>query len=133
MFCYCANFYGAVNCQNKVTRFGDRCHLCMAMNEGSSAADELHFDSPPKYRMSSTHQRHSNNHDHNNYNSNNYNCYNNSSSNNSRKIIIGSDEKRPCGLFQLSSDECESCDCAVESGSDDSRVFSRRGCDYGGQ
>ncbi|KAI0803602.1 hypothetical protein GGR55DRAFT_662294 [Xylaria sp. FL0064] len=130
MFCYCANFYGAVNCQNKVTRFGDRCHLCMAMNEGSSAADELHFDSPPKYRMSSTQRDHSNNYknykNNNNYNHNYHNNYSNS------RKMIGSDEKRPCGVFQLSSYECESCDCAVESGDDDSRVFSRRRRDYGG-
>ncbi|KAH9884190.1 hypothetical protein F4778DRAFT_572973 [Xylariomycetidae sp. FL2044] len=39
--CYCANFYGAVNCQNKVTKFGERCRLCTVMNEGSSTTYEL--------------------------------------------------------------------------------------------
>ncbi|KAI0424807.1 hypothetical protein F5Y09DRAFT_323355 [Xylaria sp. FL1042] len=107
MLCYCANFYGAVNCQNKVTKFGDRCQLCMAMNEGSSAADELHFHSPPKYRMKSFH--------------------------NSRKIIISSD-KRPC-IFRISSDESRSRDCAVESSPEesDNNKFSRCGSDYGGR
>ncbi|KAI1392088.1 uncharacterized protein F4822DRAFT_441202 [Hypoxylon trugodes] len=39
MHCYCANYYGAVNCQNKVSNFGQRCKLCIALNEGRSAKD----------------------------------------------------------------------------------------------
>ncbi|KAI0172653.1 hypothetical protein GGR52DRAFT_416602 [Hypoxylon sp. FL1284] len=41
MNCYCANYYGAVQCQNKVTEFGQRCKLCTVMNEGR----------PSKYNM----------------------------------------------------------------------------------
>ncbi|KAI1343605.1 hypothetical protein F5Y15DRAFT_237445 [Xylariaceae sp. FL0016] len=41
MHCYCANYYGAVNCHNKVSRFGDRCKLCTVMNEGASANFEV--------------------------------------------------------------------------------------------
>ncbi|KAF7852417.1 hypothetical protein EAF04_010992 [Stromatinia cepivora] len=29
MSCYCANYYGSLNCQNMVPRFGDRCSLCL--------------------------------------------------------------------------------------------------------
>ncbi|KAI0476021.1 hypothetical protein GGR56DRAFT_674526 [Xylariaceae sp. FL0804] len=32
---------GAVNCHNKVAQFGDRCKLCLVMNEGSSARYDL--------------------------------------------------------------------------------------------
>ncbi|OTB01801.1 hypothetical protein M426DRAFT_14106 [Hypoxylon sp. CI-4A] len=39
MHTYCANFYAAVNCQNKVTRFGQRCKLCTVMNEGMPAKE----------------------------------------------------------------------------------------------
>ncbi|KAK8109997.1 hypothetical protein PG999_008134 [Apiospora kogelbergensis] len=38
--CYCANYYSAVNCHNKVSQFGDRCRLCTVMNEGVSARYE---------------------------------------------------------------------------------------------
>ncbi|KAI1779106.1 hypothetical protein F4818DRAFT_239404 [Hypoxylon cercidicola] len=41
MHCYCANYYGAVHCQNKVTEFGERCKLCTAMNEGRPAKHNL--------------------------------------------------------------------------------------------
>ncbi|KAI5925817.1 hypothetical protein F4810DRAFT_658433 [Camillea tinctor] len=41
MHCYCANYYGAINCHNKVTQFGDRCKLCTVMNEGASANHEM--------------------------------------------------------------------------------------------
>ncbi|PQE07388.1 hypothetical protein CJF32_00005275 [Rutstroemia sp. NJR-2017a WRK4] len=30
MPCYCANYYGSLNCQNAVPNFGDRCALCVA-------------------------------------------------------------------------------------------------------
>ncbi|KAI0897258.1 hypothetical protein F4806DRAFT_461464 [Annulohypoxylon nitens] len=40
MHCYCANYYGAVHCQNKVTQFGQRCRLCTVLNEGVSAKDD---------------------------------------------------------------------------------------------
>ncbi|KAI1631267.1 hypothetical protein F4809DRAFT_633110 [Biscogniauxia mediterranea] len=44
MHCYCANYYGAINCHNKVTQFGDRCKLCTIMNEGAPANyDVLRF------------------------------------------------------------------------------------------
>ncbi|KAH9436604.1 hypothetical protein MCOR02_000277 [Pyricularia oryzae] len=36
MACYCANFYGSINCHNQVTRFGDRCKLCIALKSGAS-------------------------------------------------------------------------------------------------
>ncbi|KAI0019934.1 hypothetical protein F4780DRAFT_780049 [Xylariomycetidae sp. FL0641] len=41
MHCYCANYYGAVNCHNKVSQFGDRCKLCTVMNEGTSSRYEM--------------------------------------------------------------------------------------------
>ncbi|KAI1851168.1 hypothetical protein JX265_013286 [Neoarthrinium moseri] len=41
MHCYCANYYGAVNCHNKVPQFGERCRLCTVMNEGRSAREEI--------------------------------------------------------------------------------------------
>ncbi|KAI1401517.1 hypothetical protein F4819DRAFT_458173 [Hypoxylon fuscum] len=41
MHCYCANYYGAVNCQNKVRQFGERCKLCTVMNEGRPAKPDL--------------------------------------------------------------------------------------------
>ncbi|KAI1212772.1 uncharacterized protein F4807DRAFT_349022 [Annulohypoxylon truncatum] len=40
MHCYCANYYGAVHCQNKVTHFGQRCRLCTVLNEGTPAKDD---------------------------------------------------------------------------------------------
>ncbi|XXH02771.1 hypothetical protein Hte_009156 [Hypoxylon texense] len=41
MHCYCANYYGATHCQNKVTVFGQRCKLCTVMNEGRPAKNNL--------------------------------------------------------------------------------------------
>ncbi|KAL8413828.1 hypothetical protein RB594_005171 [Gaeumannomyces avenae] len=41
MACYCANFYGSVNCHNQVSRFGDRCKLCIALKSGASMSDGL--------------------------------------------------------------------------------------------
>ncbi|OIW31103.1 hypothetical protein CONLIGDRAFT_679839 [Coniochaeta ligniaria NRRL 30616] len=39
--CYCANYYGSVNCQNMVSRFGERCKLCMALKSGASLSNNL--------------------------------------------------------------------------------------------
>lgn len=39
--CYCANYYGSINCQNTVTRFGERCKLCMALKSGASLSSDL--------------------------------------------------------------------------------------------
>jgi len=39
--CYCANYYGSVNCKNAVSRFGDRCKLCMALKSGASMSAGL--------------------------------------------------------------------------------------------
>ncbi|KAL1872291.1 hypothetical protein VTK73DRAFT_1673 [Phialemonium thermophilum] len=39
--CYCANYYGSVNCRNVVTRFGDRCKLCLALRSGASLSEGL--------------------------------------------------------------------------------------------
>ncbi|KAI1141118.1 hypothetical protein F5Y05DRAFT_299600 [Hypoxylon sp. FL0543] len=41
MHCYCANYYGAVNCKNKVSQFGQRCKLCTVLNEGTSAKGDI--------------------------------------------------------------------------------------------
>ncbi|TLD21892.1 hypothetical protein PspLS_08204 [Pyricularia sp. CBS 133598] len=41
MACYCANFYGSINCHNQVTRFGDRCKLCIALKSGASMSSGL--------------------------------------------------------------------------------------------
>ncbi|CZR62832.1 uncharacterized protein PAC_12729 [Phialocephala subalpina] len=38
MACYCANYYGSVNCHNTVSKFGDRCALCMSTQVTSSGA-----------------------------------------------------------------------------------------------
>ncbi|EMR69659.1 hypothetical protein UCREL1_3310 [Eutypa lata UCREL1] len=45
MYCYCANFYSASHCHNTVGRFGDRCKLCKAMNEGRSFRYEFIYPS----------------------------------------------------------------------------------------
>ncbi|RKU40804.1 hypothetical protein DL546_003274 [Coniochaeta pulveracea] len=39
--CYCANYYGSVHCRNMVTRFGERCKLCVALKSGASLSDRL--------------------------------------------------------------------------------------------
>ncbi|KAJ9155144.1 hypothetical protein NKR23_g1998 [Pleurostoma richardsiae] len=41
MACYCANYYGSINCHNTVSRFGDRCKLCLALKSGASLTDGL--------------------------------------------------------------------------------------------
>lgn len=41
MACYCANFYGSINCHNQVGRFGDRCKLCIALKSGASMSSGL--------------------------------------------------------------------------------------------
>ncbi|KAI1379016.1 hypothetical protein F4677DRAFT_410323 [Hypoxylon crocopeplum] len=41
MHCYCANYYGQVNCQNKVTEFGQRCKLCTVLNEGTPSKNDI--------------------------------------------------------------------------------------------
>ncbi|KAF5877375.1 uncharacterized protein Bfra_001742 [Botrytis fragariae] len=32
MSCYCANYYGSLNCQNMVLKFGDQCSSCLAQS-----------------------------------------------------------------------------------------------------
>ncbi|CAL3971064.1 unnamed protein product [Diplocarpon coronariae] len=39
--CYCANYYGSINCHNTVTRFGDRCTLCLANHVHTSRTEAL--------------------------------------------------------------------------------------------
>ncbi|KAF3768692.1 hypothetical protein M406DRAFT_354973 [Cryphonectria parasitica EP155] len=41
MSSYCANYYGSVNCHNVVSRFGDRCKLCLSLKSGASMSDGL--------------------------------------------------------------------------------------------
>ncbi|KAJ9161607.1 hypothetical protein NKR19_g2039 [Coniochaeta hoffmannii] len=64
--CYCANYYGSINCRNMVTTFGERCKLCLALKSGASLSndllpDELRWlDSPqhhhtPSIKSSRTH------------------------------------------------------------------------------
>jgi hypothetical protein len=51
MHSYCANYYGSVNCHNKVAQFGDRCRLCTVMNEGVSARyDMFNSQAPQSYQ-----------------------------------------------------------------------------------
>ncbi|KAH8772990.1 hypothetical protein BGZ57DRAFT_763984 [Hyaloscypha finlandica] len=38
MTCYCANYYGSINCHNTVPRFGDRCALCLVTSGSSSSS-----------------------------------------------------------------------------------------------
>ncbi|KAB5562879.1 hypothetical protein GE09DRAFT_762930 [Coniochaeta sp. 2T2.1] len=39
--CYCANYYGSINCRNTVTRFGERCKLCFALKSGASLSNGM--------------------------------------------------------------------------------------------
>ncbi|KAK1750246.1 hypothetical protein QBC47DRAFT_365410 [Echria macrotheca] len=39
--CYCANYYGSIACPNRVSKFGDRCKLCLALKSGSSLSHGL--------------------------------------------------------------------------------------------
>ncbi|KAK3363452.1 hypothetical protein B0T25DRAFT_527503 [Lasiosphaeria hispida] len=39
--CYCANYYGSINCRNTVAKFGERCKLCMALKSGASMSHGL--------------------------------------------------------------------------------------------
>ncbi|KAK1768685.1 hypothetical protein QBC33DRAFT_355416 [Phialemonium atrogriseum] len=39
--CYCANYYGSVHCRNMVSKFGDRCKLCLALKSGASLSEGL--------------------------------------------------------------------------------------------
>ncbi|RAL68507.1 hypothetical protein DID88_007235 [Monilinia fructigena] len=41
MSCYCANYYGSLNCQNVVSKFGDRCSLCLAQSPPQYEAFDL--------------------------------------------------------------------------------------------
>ncbi|KAH6674906.1 hypothetical protein B0J14DRAFT_23963 [Halenospora varia] len=36
MACYCANYYGSINCHNTVSKFGDRCAHCLSTQASSS-------------------------------------------------------------------------------------------------
>ncbi|KAI1825870.1 hypothetical protein F4861DRAFT_537678 [Xylaria intraflava] len=46
MYCYCSNFYGPMNCRNRVFLFGDRCDICRSSNTGSSTNYALKFSTP---------------------------------------------------------------------------------------
>ncbi|KAK3693733.1 hypothetical protein B0T22DRAFT_48605 [Podospora appendiculata] len=52
--CYCANYYGSINCRNSVSKFGDRCKLCLALKSGASLTggllpeDGLWMDGPSR-------------------------------------------------------------------------------------
>ncbi|CAG8984275.1 hypothetical protein HYALB_00010700 [Hymenoscyphus albidus] len=37
MTCYCANYYGSINCHNTVSKFGDRCAHCLSTQGGSNS------------------------------------------------------------------------------------------------
>ncbi|KAG4437695.1 hypothetical protein IFR05_006819 [Cadophora sp. M221] len=41
MTCYCANYYGSINCHNTVTQFGDRCALCMSTNVNTTGPEAM--------------------------------------------------------------------------------------------
>ncbi|ROV95433.1 hypothetical protein VMCG_08527 [Cytospora schulzeri] len=38
---YCANYYSFINCHNIVSRFGDRCDLCLVLKSGASLTDGI--------------------------------------------------------------------------------------------
>ncbi|KAN0089378.1 hypothetical protein V8E51_019638 [Hyaloscypha variabilis] len=46
MTCYCANYYGSINCHNTVPRFGDRCALCLSTQAGSSSSSNYQNGAP---------------------------------------------------------------------------------------
>ncbi|KAI1295710.1 hypothetical protein F5Y03DRAFT_302268 [Xylaria venustula] len=91
-------------------RFGDRCQLCMAMNDGSSIADETHFHSSPKcYRI---------------YGMNGIKYIDSGS----RNILINDKWPRDYG-FDCGSHH----DCAIESGYEvDVKISHRRDSGYAG-
>ncbi|PVH86208.1 hypothetical protein DL98DRAFT_582797 [Cadophora sp. DSE1049] len=41
MTCYCANYYGSINCHNTVTKFGDRCALCQSNQVNTAGAEAM--------------------------------------------------------------------------------------------
>ncbi|KAI0535303.1 hypothetical protein GGR58DRAFT_479607 [Xylaria digitata] len=111
MACYCANFYGAVNCQNKVSRFGDRCQLCTSMNEGTYLADDVPFQRPPKYRINMM---------------NNFHHHNRIMISNRHKYWVSDNENRN------KSWDSAVCTRTVTDGSDDIKVFRPRGSNDAG-
>ncbi|ROV87821.1 hypothetical protein VSDG_09596 [Cytospora chrysosperma] len=38
---YCANYYTFINCHHIVTRFGDRCDLCLLLKSGASLTNGI--------------------------------------------------------------------------------------------
>ncbi|KUI69732.1 hypothetical protein VM1G_04868 [Cytospora mali] len=50
---YCANYYSFINCQNIVSRFGERCDLCLVLKSGASLSDGILPD-----ETSSSHSSH---------------------------------------------------------------------------
>ncbi|KAK4453467.1 hypothetical protein QBC34DRAFT_376372 [Podospora aff. communis PSN243] len=39
--CYCSNYYGSIGCRNTVSKFGERCKLCVALKSGASLSHGL--------------------------------------------------------------------------------------------
>ncbi|PMD14153.1 hypothetical protein NA56DRAFT_584245 [Hyaloscypha hepaticicola] len=46
MTCYCANYYGSINCHNSVTKFGDRCAYCLVTGSSSSTVYQNEMSQP---------------------------------------------------------------------------------------
>ncbi|KAL3418886.1 hypothetical protein PVAG01_09107 [Phlyctema vagabunda] len=47
MTCYCANYYGSINCHNAVSNFGDRCTLCLtSYSRRSSSTGSIYSGLP---------------------------------------------------------------------------------------
>jgi len=42
--CYCSNYYGSIGCRNTVSKFGERCKLCVALKSGASLSHGLLSD-----------------------------------------------------------------------------------------
>ncbi|KAK3371993.1 hypothetical protein B0H63DRAFT_285562 [Podospora didyma] len=63
--CYCANYYDKINCTNTVSKFGERCKLCMTLKHGASLSDgmlsedHLWMTPPSNHGGGHMHQKHS--------------------------------------------------------------------------
>ncbi|CCD42611.1 hypothetical protein BofuT4_uP076940.1 [Botrytis cinerea T4] len=44
MSCYCANYYGSINCQNMVLKFGDQCSSCLVSTSPFSFSKDSNME-----------------------------------------------------------------------------------------
>ncbi|KAK0749423.1 hypothetical protein B0T18DRAFT_427544 [Schizothecium vesticola] len=61
MNCYCANYYGSIGCRNTVSKFGERCKLCVALKSGASMSNGL-LDEDDLWMIPDHHQQHQHQH-----------------------------------------------------------------------